>query len=118
MPVTDVDLMVDDDTFEWKGQESLGIRWPRPSLHPAGPASSSTLGGSSPSISCRCPPAPSLAQVEPPSAITSLAVSFAWGLVTAGTTATATAFIKVKWVCLLNAVAAALLKQLVNLVYF
>ena len=26
MPVTDVDLMVDDDNFEWKGQESLGIR--------------------------------------------------------------------------------------------
>ena len=26
VPVTDVDLMADDDDFEWKGQESLGIR--------------------------------------------------------------------------------------------
>jgi len=66
VPVTDVDLMVDDDTFEWKGQESLGIRACQ-FQHPRGFQPQHIL------------------QVEPPSAITSLAVSFAWGLVTAGT---------------------------------
>ena len=66
IPVTDVDIMTAaDDEFEWKGQDCLTVRSCQ-FRHPLGYRPQHIL------------------QLDPPSAITSLAINTDWGLVAAG----------------------------------
>ena len=66
IPVTDVDIMTEaDDDFEWKGQDCLTVRSCQ-FRHPLGYRPQHIL------------------QLDPPSAITSLAINTDWGLVAAG----------------------------------
>ena len=63
--VTDVDLMTEDEDFMWKGQTALDVR----------------------SCQFRHPPGfrpEDVVQLEPPSAVTSLAINTDWGLLAAG----------------------------------
>ena len=72
--------MADDDDFEWKGQESLGIRACQ-FQHPRGFQPQHILQV----LSIDVLEVFSLSlQVEPPSAITSIAISSTLGLIAAG----------------------------------
>ena len=65
IPVTDVDIMTEDEEFEWRGQEAMDVRSCQ-FRHPLGYRPVHIL------------------QMEPPSAVTSLAINNDWGLVAAG----------------------------------
>ena len=67
IPLTDVDLMEEDEEFVWKGQEALDVRSCQ-FRHPLGYRPLHIL------------------QLQPPSAITSLALTSDWGLLAAGQT--------------------------------